>query len=64
MTYLFLGSDSPAKTARINEFKKKILPTPEAVEFDCDTLYAHKLSPDTLKKALIDLPAIGKKGWS
>lgn len=59
--YLFLGKDIPSKDAKISELKQKFLSTPEAVEFDCETLYAHKLDPDTLQKALLALPAVAAK---
>ena len=61
MTYLFLGQDLTAKNTKIAEIKKKVCPSPEALKFDCETLYAQKLGPDELKKALIALPAVSKE---
>ncbi len=60
MTYLFLGQDLTAKDAKIAEIKKKICPSPESLKFDCETLYAQKLGPDELKKALMAIPAVSK----
>ncbi len=56
MIHLFLGQDNVAKDAKLSELKKKICPGPDALQFDCETLYAHKLDPETLKKNLITLP--------
>lgn len=58
MSYLLLGKDKSSKDAKISELKKKLLPTPEALEFDYEVLYAHKLDPDTLQKSLLALPAV------
>ena len=61
MNYLFLGEDSDKKELKIAEIKTKVLPSPDAQKFDYEVLYAHKLSPEVLKKTLIDLPAVAKK---
>lgn len=61
MTYLFLGQDLTAKDSKIAEIKKKICPSPDALKFDCETLYAQKLDPEELKKAFITLPAIANE---
>lgn len=58
MHYLFLGEDSKSKDAQIAALRKKILPSNDAQKFDCDVLYANKLSAEDLKKALVSLPAI------
>ena len=57
MTYLFLGEDSIAKDAAVAELKAKLLTSPEAFQFDYESLHANKLEPKTLKAALIALPA-------
>lgn len=61
MTYLFLGEDRRAKDEKIGELKKKILIPPPSFQFDYEVLYASKLEAPTLKKALMNLPAIAKK---
>src|SRR3989338_10381258 len=61
MTYLFLGEDSGAKEARLTELKEKTLPSKEAHSFDYEILFANKLDAETLKKALISLPAFSKQ---
>ena len=61
MTYLFLGNQTEAKTAKIEQIKSQHLKSPEARHFDCETLYADKLDKDELKKALIGLPAVASK---
>ena len=58
IVYLFLGEDKEQKTAKIAELKSKYLSSRESFEFDYEPLYGHKLEPDTLKKALIALPAV------
>jgi DNA polymerase III delta subunit len=61
MTYLFIGPDLPKKDAKIAELKDKLFGDPSALAFDYETLYAHKLDPDTLKKSLLALPHIAPK---
>src|SRR3989338_8874791 len=60
MTYLFLGQDPTAKDTKIAEFKKKFLTSAQALKFDYEVLHAHKLEPETLKKALMALPVLSK----
>ena len=61
MTYLFLGEDQISKDIKIRELKNKLFPSFEATKFDYEILYAQKLESDTLKKALISLPALAKQ---
>ena len=58
MIYLFLGADWDAKNTKIAELKRKFLPSREALEFDYELLYAHKLDSEILQKALLALPAV------
>ena len=58
MIYLLLGQDTAAKDAQITQLKKNILPSPDAIQFDCESLEAGSMGADELKKALISLPAI------
>lgn len=59
MHYLLIGEDREAKEAKIAELKKKFLQEKQAFyTFDFDVLYADKLNPDDLKKALLSLPAL------
>ena len=58
MNYLLLGDDSFSKDKKIAEFKKKFFPQPNALHFDFETLYGLKLEAETLKKALVTLPAV------
>lgn len=60
MIYLLFGGDSLEKDKKIAKIKNDILPSPEALEFDFQTLHAHKLDPVILKKALVALPAVAK----
>lgn len=61
MAYFFLGQDRKAKDAKIAELKRKLLTSAEALEFDYESLYAHKLDHDVLKKALIAFPAVARE---
>lgn len=61
MTYLLLGPDLKSKQEKIAELRQQILTSPEAVQFDCDILYAAKLEADTLTKSFLNLPAVAKK---
>lgn len=61
MTYLFLGEDLPSKDSKIAEFKKKLLTSKNALHFDYEVLYGHKLEAEALKKALITLPVVSKQ---
>ena len=58
MHYLFLGEDENLKDAKISALRKEILPSNDAQKFDCDILYANKLSAEDLKKSLISIPAV------
>lgn len=61
MIYLFLGEDRPAKDQKIAEIKSQCLSSDDALKLDAEVLYAEKLDPAVLKKALIALPAVAKK---
>ena len=61
MIYLLLGKDTAAKEIKITQIKDKVLKSPEARQFDYETLSAHKLDADTLKQALDALPAVDKQ---
>ena len=61
MLFLLLGDDRTAKDRKIDEIKKKYLPSSETLAFDYISLQAHKLDPAILKKALLDLPALVEK---
>lgn len=61
MTYLFIGDDSEIKNLQIDALKQKFLTPPSALSFDYEVLYAHKLEPEILKKALVALPVFAKK---
>lgn len=57
MHYFILGEDGAAKAAKIEELKKKLLPSAQARRFDYDVLEGGKLAADVLKKSLLALPA-------
>jgi len=61
MIYLFLGEDVSAKDARLIKIKKEIFRSAQDTHFDQEILYADKLEPAQLKKALIALPALAPK---
>jgi DNA polymerase III delta subunit len=61
MIYLFLGPDRDAKDRKIAEIKAKYLTDDSALKLDYESFYGVKLDPDTLKKALISLPAVSKQ---
>ncbi len=61
MIYLFLGEDRQAKERQIAKIKADYLPSNDALKFDYELLHSIKLDPDTLKKALISLPAVAPK---
>ncbi len=61
MIYLLLGEDGPAKDNKILEIKKNTINSNEALKFDFEILYAHKLSSDILKKAILSLPVVSDK---
>lgn len=61
MIYLFCGEDTSSKDVKVQEIKKQYLSSLEAQKFDFQSLDGHRLPPASLKKALIDLPAIASK---
>lgn len=61
MIYFLLGEDTAAKDAKITAWKQEYLASPEAHNFDFETLSGIKCDPAVLKKTLIALPAIAKK---
>jgi len=61
MAHLFLGKDRKEFDEQISELKDKIIGSQDCLGFDYEVLYGHKLDSDTLKKALIALPAIAKQ---
>jgi len=61
MHYFIIGDDSRLKEEHLDLLKQKILPSPDSRKLDCETLYAHKLLPEDLKKMLISLPAVSAK---
>jgi len=60
MVYLVLGQDQAAKEQNIAEIRSKALPSPESFSFDYQVLHGYRLYNETLKKALLALPAAGK----
>ncbi|MBF0532008.1 MAG: hypothetical protein HQL23_02805 [Candidatus Omnitrophica bacterium] len=58
MFTLLLGEDRAAKDQQIARLKQELLPMKESQEFDLETLYGTQCDGDTLKKALIALPAV------
>lgn len=58
MTYLFIGENTHDKITQIAQIKAKWTENPDALQFDHQVLYGHKLDPKDLKKALLALPAI------
>jgi DNA polymerase III delta subunit len=63
MIYLFLGEDRQAKDQKIAEIKSQCLSSDDARKLDAEVLYAEKLDPAVLKKALIALPAVAEKRY-
>ncbi len=61
MIYLLIGPQSEIKESKITELKAKSFPTDEAILFDYEILYGHKLEPATFKKALLALPVMAKQ---
>lgn len=61
MTYLFIGENTTDKQTQIANIKAKWLSRPDALQFDYQVLYGHKLDAKDLKKALMSLPAILKE---
>jgi len=61
MVYLFLGNNATLKNNHISKIRNKFHTVPDAAHFDYQLLYADKLDKDTLKKALLELPAVAQK---
>ncbi len=61
MTYLFIGENSADKQAQIAQIKARWVAHPDALQFDYQPLYVHKLDVKELKKSLLALPAIFKE---
>ena len=60
MIYLVIGQDHSAKEQTIAKLKAAALPSKESLSFDYQVLHGYKLDNDTLKKALMALPAVGQ----
>ncbi len=58
MVYLFIGEDSFDKKNQIAQMRAQWAIHPDALQFDYQVLYGHKLDPKELKKSLLALPAI------
>lgn len=56
MAYLLVGQNPQKKDEKLNELKKKLFKDPSAASFDLETLSAHKLDSDDLKRSLLSLP--------
>ena len=54
MHVLLLGEDNQRKAQVLESLKSKVL-SKEALNFDYDVLYGHKLSAEELKKNLMSL---------
>lgn len=61
MIYLLLGEDSSEKRKKFNKIRSSCLPSEDALNLDYELLYGLKLDPETLKKALLALPAVAKE---
>lgn len=61
MIYFFIGEDRLGKDQKIDEIKKDIFNSSDALKFDYEILHATKLDPAELKKSLYALPAIALK---
>lgn len=61
MTYLFIGANTVDKQAKIANLKAPWAVDPDALQFDYQVLYGHKLDGKELKKSLLALPAIVQK---
>lgn len=56
MSYFMLGRDPQKKDAKLAQIRNKVFKDPSALAFDYETISAHKLESDDLKKALVALP--------
>ncbi len=61
MIYLFIGENTQDKQSQIGTLKAPWAANPDALQFDYQALYGHKLDPKDLKKSLLALPAILKQ---
>ncbi len=61
MVQIFLGDDLARKDTQIAAHKASLFKNPQALNFDYDNLDASGLAADTLKKALMTLPAVAPK---
>lgn len=63
MIYLIIGEDTALKDEKISQIRKEIFSNAQsdALLFDFESLSAHKLDADTLKKSFITLPVIASK---
>ena len=61
MIYLLAGEDLQAKDQKISEIKRKLFSSADNASFDFELLHAPQLDSDSLKKALMALPAISPK---
>ncbi len=61
MIYILLGEDAQAKDNKISQIKSSLIPDPQAIPFDFESLDAQHLSAANLKKSLMALPVIAKK---
>lgn len=63
MIYLILGEQTAQKDEKIREIRRQLFSDQEdrAVLFDFESLSAHKLDSDELKKSLITLPVVVAK---
>jgi len=58
---LLLGSNTFQKDQRIAQMKEELFHDDQAIRFDCQTLYGHKVSADLFKESLMALPAMAPK---
>ncbi len=58
MAYLLVGHNPQKKDEKLNGLKDKFFKDPSAAAFDYETLSAHKLDSDDLKKSLLSLPHV------
>lgn len=61
MIYLLLGTDNSAKDQKLSDLKSQFISSSSAQSFDFESLDAHKLNAEDFKKALVSLPAFGKR---
>ncbi len=61
MVHLLLGADLKSKDSKIAQIKSSSFRSADALLFDVETLDAHGMGENVLKKALITLPVINAK---